>query len=110
MTVATTVDLGLARTDANAKVFAGRDRGKFCRQKFAIDRLDEQEDDVTIVIPRDIISLNISFFLSFLGDSVRKLGKEGFEEHYHFDCDPVLVPLIQRGIQQALKRSNALPD
>jgi hypothetical protein len=109
-TEAKIVDLGSARTDSHARVFAGRARGTFCRQKFKIEALDEVEEQVTIVIPADVISLNISFFLSFLGESVRKLGKDDFKEHYKFECDPILVPLIDQGIDQALKRSNALVE
>lgn len=104
------IDLSEARTSTKAKVFAGRDRGKYWRQKFQIDSLDAKDEPVEVRIPDDVISLNISFFLSLFGDSVRTLGREGFKSHYRFVCDPILMPLIDQGVDQALKRSSALPD
>ena len=103
------IDLNEARTSPAAKVFAGRERGKFWRIKFKIDELDEAPEAVRVIVPEDILSLNISFFLNLFGDSIRKLGKDGFKAHYLFENDPVLTPVIDQGIEQALKRSSALP-
>jgi len=104
------INLGQARTSPEAKVFAGRERGKYWRKQFHLDELDKIEETVEVIIPDDIISLNISFFLNLFGKSVRTLGREGFVAHYHFKSDPILQPLIMQGIEQALKRSSALPD
>lgn len=104
-----TIDLNEARTSPAAKVFAGRERGKYWRQRFKLDDLDKSNEPVEVVIPEDVISLNISFFLSLFGESVRTLGREGFIAHYRFHAEDVLQPLIQQGIEQALKRSSALP-
>jgi hypothetical protein len=104
------IDLGIARTSPQAIVFAGRERGKYWRLKFGLDDLDGDEQPVDVLIPQDVISLNISFFLNLFGASVRKLGSDGFREHYVFKNDPVLDPSISQGIEQALKRSIALPD
>jgi len=54
--------------------------------------------------------VNISFFLGMFGKSVRSLGREEFLRHYQFRCDEDLRPLIDLGVDQALKTSNALPD
>jgi hypothetical protein len=62
------------------------------------------------VIPGDISAINISFFLSMFGKSVRDLGKEIFREHYRFHCTDDLLPLIELGIDQAVKTSSALSD
>jgi hypothetical protein len=104
------IDLGEARTSPAAKVFAGRQRGKYWREHFKLDELDTVSESVRILIPEDIISLNISFFLNLFGDSIRRLGKEKFIIHYRFESDPILQPLIDQGIDQALKRSSALPE
>jgi hypothetical protein len=106
----TTVDLAKARTSKDAKVFAGRERGKHWRSAFQLDDLDQTRDAVDVVIPDDIIAVNISFFLSMFGKSVRTLGKEGFRQHYKFHCSEDLIPLIDLGIEQAVKTSSALPD
>ncbi len=104
-----TIDFNDARTSPAAKVFAGRERGKYWRAKFEIDKLDSEPEPVTVLVPEDILSLNISFFLNLFGESIRKLGKEGFRTHYIFQNDPILTPVIDQGIEQALKRSSALP-
>ena len=106
----TIIDLNQARTAPQAKVFAGRERGKYWRRQFKLDHVDLEEGSVDVLIPEDIISLNISFFLNLFGDSVRRLGREGFKAHYHFKSDPILELAIEQGIDQALKRSSALSE
>lgn len=105
-----TVDLAKARTSKEVKVFAGRERGKYWRKEFALDDLDNAPDPVQVMIPNDIIAVNISFFLSMFGKSVRKLGKDRFRSHYLFRCNRELIPLIELGIDQAVKTSSALAE
>jgi hypothetical protein len=105
-----TIDLNEARTSPKAIVFAGRERGRYWRERFKLDQLDTIPEPIEVIIPPDVISLNISFFLNLFGESVRRLGKENFANHYHFVSDPILEPLISQGIEQALKQSNALPE
>ena len=104
------IDLNLARTSPHAMVFAGRERGKYWRKEFKLDEADRQEGPFEVLIPDDIISLNISFFLNLFGESIRRLGKELFKTHYTFKSDPILIPQIEQGIDQALKTSSALPE
>jgi hypothetical protein len=105
-----TVDLAKARTAKDAKVFAGRERGKHWRNEFHLDELDKAADGVEVMIPEDIVAINISFFLSMFGKSVRSLGKDRFREHYKFKCNSDLLPLIDLGIDQAVKTSSALAE
>lgn len=104
------IDLNDARTSREAKVFSGRSRGKYWRERFRLDELDTSDTPVTVVIPGDIFSINLSFFLSLFGQSVRTLGKERFLQKYRFECDPDLKQMIEQGVDQALKRSSALPE
>jgi hypothetical protein len=110
MQTPTVIDLNQARTSPAAKVFAGRERGKYWRVQFGLDSLDSASQEIRVLIPEDVISLNISFFLNLFGESIRKLGREKFKEHYRFQSDPILLPVIEQGIDQALKRSSALPE
>jgi hypothetical protein len=105
-----TVDLAKARTSKEVKVFAGRERGKYWRGEFRLDELDGAVEKVNVVIPEDIIAVNISFFLSMFGKSVRELGKDRFRDHYLFHCNAELLPLIDLGINQAVKTSSALAE
>ena len=102
------IDLDVARTSREAKVFSGRERGKHWRREFGLDELDHDDSIVEVLIPEDILSINLSFFLSLFGESVRYLGEEDFRRKYKFVCDPSLVPLVEQGIEQALKRSSVL--
>ncbi|HXC61841.1 MAG TPA: hypothetical protein VNV63_04125, partial [Nitrospiria bacterium] len=86
------IDLGEARTSKEARVFSGRERGKYWRQYFKLDQLDQDDSTVEVVIPEDILSVNLSFFLSLFGESVRHLGSVDFKAKYHFVCDPSLLP------------------
>ena len=105
-----TVDLGKARTNKDVRVFAGRERGKHWRSEFSLDDLDVGREPVHVLIPDDVIAINISFFLSMFGKSVRTLGKENFRTHYKFEVPAELLPLIDLGIEQAVKTSSALPE
>ena len=105
-----TIDMSRARTNNEAKVFAGRARGRHWRNEFHLDDLDRADEAVQILIPEDIVAVNISFFLSMFGKSVRELGKDAFRQHYKFVCNEDLIPLIDLGIDQAVKTSSALPE
>jgi hypothetical protein len=102
------IDLNKARTSKDAKVFSGRERGKYWRQQFRLDELDRGQGNVVVLVPEDILSINLSFFLSLFGESVRLLGPDEFRHKYEFSSDPSLKPLIEQGIEQALKKSNVL--
>lgn len=102
------VDLNEARTSNEAKVFSGRERGKYWRDRFNLNEVDRDNGHVCVDVPEDILSINLSFFLSLFGESVRFLGRDGFIRKYEFRCKPSLRPLIEQGIDQALKKSSVL--
>ncbi len=106
----TKIDLDRARTSKGARVYSGRERGKYWRKEFRLDALDHDDSIVDVVIPEDILSINLSFFLNLFGESVRYLGEEDFRRKYRFVCEPSLIPLIDQGIEQAMKRSSVLPS
>jgi hypothetical protein len=110
MTQPITIDLAQVRTSPQSRVFSGRERGLAARQKFNLARMDRNPDTVTILIPRDTYSMNMSFFLGMFGESVRSLGREGFNRKYRFDSDPVHLGSIVEGVNRALKESSVLPE
>jgi hypothetical protein len=80
-----TINLEAYRTP-EAQVFTGRDRGKDVRRRSHIDELIKNNDQVLIVIPNDIFSINPSFLEEFLQGVVLSLGsKEGFESKVKFE-------------------------
>ena len=106
--MAKTFDLADYRTYPGAKVFSGRPRGETVRQQMGLDRLDEQQEDVTIKIPEDTYSFNMSFFLGLCTESVRRRGRDWFTAHYHFVGPEVHLEELPDYVEQAVKQSSVL--
>jgi len=68
----------------NSKVFTGRTRGKDVRIKANIDNLEPKFENIQIIIPEDVSSINPSFLEEFLENVVTKLGKENFLKKFAF--------------------------
>lgn len=68
-----------------AKVFTGRDRGEDVRISSRIDEIEKKYDEVKIIIPDNIYSINPSFFEEFFVNVVLKLGKENFRKKFKFE-------------------------
>ena len=67
-----------------AKVFTGRDRGVDVRVASNIDDIESKYNEVNIVIPELIYSINPSFFEELFLNVVLKLGREKFMEKFKF--------------------------
>ena len=67
-----------------SKVFTGRDRGRTVRINSQIDKLETIYDTIIIKIPKDVYSINPSFFEEFLSNVVNKLNRKGFYEKFQF--------------------------
>lgn len=73
-----TIDLEKFRTPGS-KVFTGRDRGLEVRNQSKIDEIESISDDaITIIIPKDIRSINPSFLEEFLFKVVKKQERRTF--------------------------------
>lgn len=82
-TEANTINLENFRTPG-AKVFTGRDKGLYVRQKSQIDEKEQSFDTVYFVIPDNIYSINPSFLEELFENVVDKLGKERFFQKFQF--------------------------
>lgn len=84
----TTIDLENYRVIGSdgtiAKVFTGRDRGKYVREKSEIDLLELKYDIIEIIIPDKVYSINPSFFEELFINVIIKLGKEHFLKKFEF--------------------------
>ena len=76
----------------------------------ALARHDRAGDAVTLVIPKDTYSVNMSFFLGLFANSIRQLGKQEFYKRYQFEGDAIHLDEIPDYVDQALKESFALPE
>jgi hypothetical protein len=93
-----------------SKVFTGRDRGKSVREKSKIDEVEAKYEEVNIVIPDNIYSINPSFFEEFLVNVVKKLGKEEFLKKFKFasEGDYEFESPLYQAIDRILKNQTAL--
>jgi hypothetical protein len=105
-----TFNLSEYRTAPESKVFSGRPRGEWVRGQMELSRHDRDGDVVTVTIPHDTYSVNMSFFLGLFAVSIRFFGKDKFYEHYKFVGDRVHLDEIPDYVDQALKESFALPE
>jgi hypothetical protein len=111
MTYNTTIDLDEVRTPRTSGLLSGRDNGEAARNRFGVSKMDSGQDEITVVIPDEVFSMNTSFFLGLFGPSVRALGEEGFRKKFKFRCDEqVHRPTIERGIENALKHATIFPE
>lgn len=77
------IDLEIYRVQT-AKVFTGRDRGLFVRNESHIDEIEEKHEEIEIIIPDNIYSINPSFFEELFFNVVNKLGKANFLSKFKF--------------------------
>ncbi|EHK2307033.1 TPA: hypothetical protein ACSQIM_000524 [Clostridium perfringens] len=101
------INLGKCKK-SESKVLSGRDVGIKWRKNFELNKIDNLDDEIEIIVPDDLYSINISFFLGLFGDSVRALGAEGFKNKYKFKCDDFLKKNIDKYIDKALRTSDIL--
>ena len=93
----------------NIFAISGRDLGYKQRKSLRIDQLEEKFDNIEIYVPDNIVILSSSFFLGFLGESVRKCGsREKFKEKFIFKTNGRLDNNIEDGITDALNDTNPL--
>lgn len=67
-----------------SKVFTGRDRGEYVREVSRIDYLDTKYNEIEIIIPENIKSINPSFFEELFRNVVTKHGRDDFMKKYKF--------------------------
>jgi len=93
-----------------SKVFTGRDRGKFVREKSKIDELETMYESINIIIPNNVYSINPSFFEEFIINVVTKLGKEEFLRKFNFTFEgEYQFPMqLEQAIDRILKNKTAL--
>jgi len=72
--------------NSNSKILSGKNFGMQVRKKLELDKIDNIEEQVTIIIPSDIWALNSSYFIGVFGKSILMLGEENFRKKYLFQC------------------------
>lgn len=93
-----------------SKIFTGRDKGKYVREKSNFDLLEKENDIIDFHIPDNLFSINPSFFEELLINVVLKLGKEKFLSKYNFINEGNYnyeKPLLE-AINRILRENNSL--
>lgn len=78
-----TINLEQYRT-AGSKVFIGKDRGKDIRIRSKLDELIERGENIEVIVPKEVMSVNPSFLEEFLFNAVKRLDKEEFYKRVTF--------------------------
>lgn len=102
-----TINLGDYRSP-HIIVLSGRSRAEKIRDDLRLDEEDKTTMLVHVVVPDDILSLNSSFFLGLFDHSIEHLGISAFEEKYQFNCTAEIRQDVEKGMQEAINKSNAL--
>ena len=66
-----------------SKVLSGRSEGEKMRKQLKLDIRDDDKETYEIRVP-ELFAITASYFLACFGISVRKLGKDGFNNKYRF--------------------------
>lgn len=93
-----------------SRVFTGRDRGIEVREASKIDFLEKESDEITIIIPDDIGSINPSFLEEFLLNVVVKLQPDKFFKKFSFQNNGryKITNDLQEAVERILREETAL--
>jgi len=93
-----------------SKIFTGRDRGKYVRQKSKIDELEKSNNEIIIVIPDNLYSINPSFFEELFVNVVSKLGEKDFYNKFKFENtgDYNYEKPLKEAVERILREKTAL--
>jgi len=95
--------------NGDVRNLAGYERGRAAREKYQLDDFDRTGEKVYIVIPDDVYTITVPFFLGMVFESVHKAGSwENFLNKFKFDAPVALLRQIDRGVRSSLmKRDSA---
>lgn len=106
----TRINLEEHRTKGS-KVFTGRERGISVRNNTNIDNLVKEFEQIEIIIPTDIMSINPSFLEEFLTNTVKSMGRDKFYEKVRFVSDSKRYDItldLEEAVDRILRNDNAL--
>ena len=91
-------------------MFIGRERGQEVRQATRIDEIEPELDEILIIIPKDVRSVNPSFLEEYFYNVIPKLGKVRFLEKFKFQNSDryQIEPDLEDAIDRRLREHNAL--
>jgi len=89
--------------DAKSDVLIGYEFGQRVRERFKMDSLDRNPDRIRVILPTRLDVIAPSFAQGFFGESVLRLGREGFFRRYDFSSwPPDMLMQVETGVLRAL--------
>lgn len=87
----------------------GRDNGEVLRADLEVagivwKNLEQQFDEIEIVIPDYVVTINKSFFLGLFEESVLRLSKEGFIAKYKFNTTEHIKRKVEKHIDAIVEK------
>lgn len=93
-------------------VYVGRERGLSVREKYQLDKVDQNNEvRIDVLVPEGTFSINPSFFLALFGDSIRRCGnRDQFLAKFRFKAPKHILETIEGNIGRALFEKKMLLD
>lgn len=93
--------------DSRETALVGRDHGEdtlrnLRKAGMALEKLENENETIRILVPSKIVSINKSFFLGMFESSIQRLGKDAFAKRYLFETTEHIANKISRNIDAAL--------
>lgn len=103
-------EIKFSELTAEGKVrnLVGHERGEDARDRWTLDKLDQDDESIDVLIPAELLTLSSSFFQGMFAQSVKRLGREGFLDHYRFHASPIVMQQVKDGIRDSLMKRSAL--
>lgn len=93
----------------DSSLFTGRPQGEAAREELKLDENDKKKNQIIFTLPKGTSSINPSFYLGLLYESIKHFGIDLFEEYYKFEIEDtnevtkgVLLENIADGKRNAL--------
>lgn len=94
--------------DGKVRNLVGHERGESARDRWTLDDLDLDDDAIDVIVPVELLTLSSSFFQGMFAQSVKKLGRDGFLDHYRFRASAIVLQQVDEGIRDSLMKRSAL--
>lgn len=95
--------------DSKGIIVSGKDRGLSAREVYCVDRFDESDGAIKVLLPEHLRIMTPSFAMGMFSKSVTKLGSvDLFLEKYHFKTSHLVLGQIKRAAELSLIEGDAL--
>ena len=89
-------------------VYTGRGRGREDRKRFGLSKLDSTEGIVEVRVPQSVYTMTSSYFLELFGESIRMLGRHGFQAKYKIIAPDHVSRKVDDWMDRALREKKGL--